>query len=116
MFAEQQLPEPESQVDIHDERGRLVGRVDFLWRDRATIGEADGQLKYTVGEVVYREKQREDRLRDLGFEVVRWDFADLRHSPGSTADRIRAAFARGLRPTTHALSRSRGACVQDKSP
>lgn len=97
MFVEYDLPTPESQVEIHDLSGRLIGRVDFLWRAMDTIGEADGRLKYTIGDVIYQEKRREDRLRDLGFEVVRWDFADIRHSPRATADRIRAAFRRASR-------------------
>jgi very-short-patch-repair endonuclease len=75
----------------------VVARVDFLWRGMSTIGEADGRLKYTIGAAIYREKRREDRLRDLGLEVVRWDFADVRHSPQATADRIRAAFRRAQR-------------------
>lgn len=95
-FLDAGIPMPESQVRVHDDRG-LIGRVDFLWRDRHTIGEADGRLKYLDPDVLYREKRREDRLRDLGFEVVRWDFSDLRRSPGATAARIRAAFDRGYR-------------------
>ncbi|MCI0685758.1 MAG: hypothetical protein L0Y54_00760 [Sporichthyaceae bacterium] len=95
MFARQGLPTPETQVEIRDGRDRLVARVDFLWREMSTIGEADGRLKYAIGDAVYREKQREDRLRELGFEVVRWDFSDLRFSPRATANRIRTAFDRG---------------------
>jgi hypothetical protein len=95
LFATVGLPMPETQVVLYDDRGRTVGRVDFLWREQRTIGEADGRLKYGRVEVLYREKQREDRLRDLGFEVVRWDGSDIRHSPEATAARIRAAFARG---------------------
>ncbi|HEX2499769.1 MAG TPA: type IV toxin-antitoxin system AbiEi family antitoxin [Actinomycetes bacterium] len=94
-FAATDLPMPEAQVEIRDDHGRLVGRVDFLWREQRTVGEADGRLKYGSIDVLYREKQREDRLRELGFEVVRWDATDLRHNPAATAARIRAAFARG---------------------
>ena len=91
------LPMPETQVEIRDDRGRFVARVDFLWREQRTVGEADGRLKYSSLEVLYREKQREDRIRELGFEVVRWDTTDLRHSSAATATRVRAAFARGAR-------------------
>jgi AbiEi antitoxin C-terminal domain len=99
-FAATGLPIPEAQVELLDERGRFVGRVDFFWREQRTVGEADGRLKYASVEVLYREKQREDRLRELGLKVVRWDATDLRHNPTATAARIRAAFARGaqLRP------------------
>jgi hypothetical protein len=96
-FATVRLPTPETQVVLYDDHGRTVGRVDFLWREHRTIGEADGRLKYVGLDALYREKQREDRLRDLGFEVVRWDGSDIRQSPEATAARIRAAFARGRR-------------------
>ena len=45
------------------------------------------------GQVVYREKLREDRLRELGWQVVRWVWADLAH-PDVIAGRLRRAFAR----------------------
>jgi hypothetical protein len=76
-FVSAGLPLPESQLEIRD-GGELVGRVDFLWRDHRTVGEADGRLEYLDADSLYQEKRREDRLRDLGFEVVRWSFADLR--------------------------------------
>jgi len=95
------LPMPEPQLEVFDERGRLVGRADFGWRGQRTLGEFDGRVKYgrefqpgrTVEEVVWREKQREDRLRELGWEVVRWTWADL-YVPGLLAERLHRAFAR----------------------
>jgi len=95
-FVHAGVPMPESQVQLRDEAG-LVGRVDFLWREHHTIGEADGRGKYLDLDVLYREKRREDRLREMGFQVVRWDFSDLRHAPRATAARIYAAFQRDSR-------------------
>jgi hypothetical protein len=43
-FADYGLPAPELQVDIGSDR--LIGRVDFCWREYLTIAEADGLLKY----------------------------------------------------------------------
>lgn len=75
---------PELQVEFRDSRG-LAGRVDFLWREARLIGEFDGLVKYgrktpdepPAEEVVWEEKQREDRLRSLGFGMVRltWGIA-----------------------------------------
>lgn len=74
-----------------------MGRVDFLWRKRRTIGEADGRGKYADdGRSLWNEKRREDRLRELGFEVVRWAAADL-SAPGRLGERVRAAFGRAER-------------------
>lgn len=76
------FPKPELQVEFRDHDG-FVARTDFFWRDRRIIGEFDGDAKYlqdeylaglSAREVVLAEKKREDRLRALGFTVVRWDW------------------------------------------
>ena len=43
------------------------------------VVEFDGAVKYQTGDgsVLFREKQREDRLRELGFEVVRVIWSEL---------------------------------------
>ncbi len=95
------LPDPEPQVEIYGPDGRLVARVDFCWKEQRTVGEFDGKIKYgrllkpgqRVEDVVYAEKQREDALRDLGWQVVRWLWADL-YRPGVIRDRVLRAFAR----------------------
>eukprot|EP01133_Synstelium_polycarpum_P023697 gene23696-28400_t len=84
LFLHEHLPLPEPQVDIHDARG-FAGRVDFLWREQRTIGDPEDAL--------WNEKLREDRLRDAGWEVARWTWADL-STPSLVASRILAAFAR----------------------
>jgi hypothetical protein len=79
------LPTPEPQLSVYDDRGRLVGRADFGWKEQKVLGEFDGRVKYgrllkpgqSVEDVVYREKLREDALRDLGWRVVRWTWPDL---------------------------------------
>lgn len=94
-FHECGIPLPEPQVEIHlDEH--CLARVDYLWRAHNVIGEADGRMKYVDAETHYREKRREQLLRDLGFEVVRWGWADAM-SPRPRMDvAIRRALARGL--------------------
>ncbi|GAA5167594.1 DUF559 domain-containing protein [Ornithinimicrobium tianjinense] len=83
----------ERQVWIRDLSGAALGRVDFLFRSRRTIVEFDGLMKYTSPEVLRQEKLREDRLRALGYEVVRLTWADL-DDPGRVHELITAAFAR----------------------
>lgn len=89
------LPSPALQVPVHDAVGDLVGVVDFLFRQHWTIVEFDGALKYDGRDDVVAEKRREDRLRELGFEVVRITWADLAH-PERVLAKIRAAFARAV--------------------
>ncbi len=86
------LPLPELQVDVIDDSGFFVGRVDLLWREARIIGEVDGRMKYAMADDLYREKRREDRLRELGFQVVRWGSADLRD--GILAHRLRTLLIR----------------------
>ena len=83
-----------SQVEIRDGTG-LVGRVDFLVDERVVV-EFDGLVKYEGAqgrEELAREKRREDRLRALGYEVIRLTWADL-DNPADLARRLREAFAR----------------------
>ncbi|SER26986.1 hypothetical protein [Microlunatus flavus] len=100
LLTDQGLTPTELQLVVHGADGPL-GRVDFAWPEHRTIGEFDGRVKYgrllrpgeDVGDVVYREKLREDQLRDLGWQVVRWVWADL-DRPAVIAERVRRAFAR----------------------
>ena len=95
------LPAPELQQDIRDEDGQFVARVDFCWQKQRTIGEFDGKIKYgrmlksgqSIEDVLFAEKRREDALRDLGWQIVRWLWADL-YRRGVIRDRVLRAFAR----------------------
>lgn len=89
------LPQPRQQATVRDARG-LIGHVDFLWDEFGTIGEFDGRLKYEIAPpaVLYAEKLREDRLREAGFEVVRFGWKDVRGGVEELGRRVRAAFAR----------------------
>ena len=82
------------QVEIRDEGGFLVARVDFVVAGTRVIIEFDGKLKYASGDpaVLWEEKRREDRLRRMGYVVVRITWADLER-PGGVAARVRAALA-----------------------
>lgn len=50
-------------------------------------------VKYSSPEDLRAEKAREDRLREVGYEVVRLTWADLDH-PERVRAKILAAFAR----------------------
>ena len=103
-LAELGVAPTELQYDVFDEAGRFVGRSDFAWPEYRTLGEYDGRSKYgdlrrtdqSATDVLWAEKEREDRLRDLGWQVVRWMWADLQH-PEQLLERLRRAFARGVR-------------------
>jgi very-short-patch-repair endonuclease len=86
--------------------------VDFLVDEATVVIEFDGRVKYGRGadeldpfgrrregrDVLWHEKQREDRLRELGYEIVRVTWSDL-DSPQELAVRIRRAVVRSRRLT-----------------
>ena len=76
---------PVLQQSLHDADG-LLGYADFYWKRVKVVGEFDGVEKYvkpeflkgrTSSQAVVAEKNRENRIRAAGFNVVRWDWADL---------------------------------------
>lgn len=93
------LPPPLPQWEIRDRVGSIVGRSDFGWPEHGVAGEFDGRIKYgrllrpgeQAGDAVYREKRREDALREHVRTVVRWDWDDL-DDFRATAQRIRRAL------------------------
>ena len=91
LMANHGLPEPELQVEISDQSGRFVGRVDILLL-RWLIVEFDGDQKYAgdPANAVLAEKRRENRLRELGYSVIRIDWTDL-DNPRATAVRLHRA-------------------------
>ncbi|KRE62730.1 type IV toxin-antitoxin system AbiEi family antitoxin domain-containing protein [Nostocoides sp. Soil756] len=83
----------EPQFDVRDVDGDLVGRADFRVAGTRVLVEFDGLVKYTDGgpEALVREKRREDRLRALGWVVVRVTWAELADPP-----RLFAAVRRAM--------------------
>jgi hypothetical protein len=87
------LPVPELQVELHSSRG-FVARVDAWFDDAAVALEFDGRVKYLEprdgrdpGEVLWREKRREDEVRALGVRFVRIAQEDLALQRRSTLAR-----------------------------
>jgi hypothetical protein len=94
---QQHLPEPQLQFKVYDEHGVLVGITDFAWPEYGLLGEFDGRIKYgrllkegqTASDVVVREKEREDRLREVTrWLMIRYTWGDL-FIPEVTAARTR---------------------------
>lgn len=96
-------PPPELQHRFSDSAG-LIAWSDFYWEDLNLAGEADGKAKYldravrgskSAEQVVFEEKQREDRVRATGTRFTRWPW-----STGVNPTLLRAHLLRaGLRMT-----------------
>ena len=86
---------PVLQYTVLDGDGRFVGRSDFYWEHAHTVGEFDGQVKYTtlaptqaeLDAVKLAEERRQRRIEDTGVRVVRWTWTDL--WDGTMANRLR---------------------------
>ena len=81
------LDEPELQREFRDAAG-LIGYADMFWESLGVIGEADGRFKYATPDDIFREKLREDRLRTLGYVVVRWTWDEIMTNPQAVMRRI----------------------------
>ena len=80
------LPAPELQYEVRRPDGSIAGLTDYAWPEHKVLGEFDGRVKYerflrageTAANAVWREKRREDELRELtGFAFFRLVWADL---------------------------------------
>ena len=78
-FLTSDLPQPKNQFPIMNDEE--VFYADFAWPEFGVIGESDGLGKYQ-GEEVARERDREEKLRALGWVVVRWLYRDIVRRPG----------------------------------
>ena len=105
LFFVQGLPQPELQYRVYDDWGNLIGICDFAWPEHRLLGEFDGKIKYgrllkpgeTASDVVFREKQREDALRETtGFGMIRYVYSDLarpQHTAARTRRKLVSPFA-----------------------
>lgn len=86
--------ELEPQFAVWGVDGELIGRADFRVAGTRVLIEFDGLVKYTDGgtEALVREKRREDRMRALGWVVVRVTWAELA-DPARLFAAVRRAMA-----------------------
>lgn len=89
------------QVVIREPSGAFVARVDLLVRGSKVVIEFDGLVKYREdgADALVAEKRREDRLRRLGYLVVRVTWADLAR-PAQVLAWVRDAMRTDLRASS----------------
>lgn len=78
------LSVPVLQHEFYDAAG-FIGRTDFWWPELGIAGEFDGEVKFgrelaasdeDAREALWREKQREDRLRRQVEGIARWTWKE----------------------------------------
>ncbi len=93
IFVDADMVLPECNVWVVG-RGRGGVRADFVWREYRLVGEVDGRVKYTdpawrpADDVLVDEKNRQLRIEEAGYVVVRWTGAEAVYRPGVVLDRI----------------------------
>ncbi len=88
-------PMPLFQAEISVGGGKVY--PDFFWPDLGLIGEVDGLVKYTDPRAIGAEKQREQHLLDLGYQIVRWLASEIMTRPDLVVARIERAMAAATR-------------------
>jgi very-short-patch-repair endonuclease len=102
-FAAAALPTPVLQASFCAAGRWHPERVDFWWPQFRTVAEADGLAKYDADsarerrDLLRRAFVREQRIADLGLEVIRFGWEDVVPAADALVGRLRAAFTRGLR-------------------
>jgi hypothetical protein len=103
------VPAPELQFEMRTRDGRLLGYNDFGWPSFCHLGEFDGKRKYTrdiqpdedPGEVVFREKRREDEMRREGAGMSRRSTATACHRAADRGGHARLGTAVRSQPHDH---------------
>ncbi|WP_406831900.1 hypothetical protein ABEG17_03505 [Pedococcus sp. KACC 23699] len=93
-FAQWGLPEPELNVDLHDDWGRWLARPDFVWRDRRVVGEYDGDQHRTDRRSWQYERERRAGLEDDGWTYV--EMTSLSLTAARESQTLRARLTRLL--------------------
>lgn len=72
------LPAPDLQVQVRDETGRIIARLDLGWREQRVGLEVDS-AEHDKPTALYRDRYRQNELSDLGWDirhVTAWDAAN----------------------------------------
>jgi len=84
------LPRPEPQVVFRDGRaGRVIARVDFLYRDFDLVVEVSGKLGHSSPSERARDAQRRNELQDLGLVIYEFTWEDITRRPAWVIARMR---------------------------
>lgn len=70
------VPPDDLQVEVRDPDGYLLGVGDLGWRAAKVIAEADGAGPHGLPAAVYQDRQRQNRLVNAGWLILRFTWHD----------------------------------------
>lgn len=85
------LPCPQTQVEVVDEHGQLLARLDLAWPELRVAVEYDGAQHWTDPRQRRRDIDRLAALDDHGWIVIRVS-SDMLRTPAAVVARVRAAM------------------------
>lgn len=92
LLIEAGLPKPETQVEVRDNFGRFVARIDIGW-SRWRVGvEYDGVHHWLDERQRTRDIERFEDLHQCKWQIVRVNSEQLRRRPENVVRRVRAAL------------------------
>jgi hypothetical protein len=98
------LPAPQLHLPVYDTGNSLLGTATFGYPAARVVGEFDGYIRYgrslcggdfaaeLPAGIAQQEMDREHRLRQAGWLVVRWTWPDL-DTPGELTRQLSEALA-----------------------
>jgi very-short-patch-repair endonuclease len=85
------LPRPLAQVDLHNARGRFLGRADLYYPSHRLVIEYDGS---THRDSLVHDNRRQNQLLAAGYTIFRFTAADVLGAPDRVVAQIRGELAR----------------------
>jgi hypothetical protein len=82
------LPIPEPQVEVW-RHGKLIARLDFLYREQLLALESNGAIKFTTAGVLPALLARNEDIRDCGIDVIQTNWDETFKSSAALGRRIR---------------------------
>ena len=89
------LPEPQLNVDLFDDRGTFIARIDQLYEEFGVAAEYDGRHHAADARQFARDADRWEAIRAAGWDHVRILRHHLEPDPRPAVAKIRAALVRG---------------------
>lgn len=82
------LPRPQTQINVYDEYGGFVGRIDMGYPELRVGIEYDGPQHWTDPVVRARDIDRRKALADLGWRIIHVSSELLRYRLGTVIQRV----------------------------